>query len=190
MAKAVFQASSHSHYLDRPGELYHFPNMYLSRVARTVGDWVVFFEGRQGGSRGYYAVQKVEKIEADPSDPAHSFAILDRASALSFEQNVERLKQEGTPWETGLPLQRGSNTSAVRLITDADFAAIVGEGLRATEDPDALPRDGDLYGPGFAHPQTQFGSAELSGERAQVLASRPFRERSCPFTWCSFLCSP
>lgn len=46
MAKAVFIASSHSGYLDRPGEVYHFPNSYLSRVERTIGDWVVFFEGR------------------------------------------------------------------------------------------------------------------------------------------------
>ena len=95
MAKAVFQASSHSHYLDRPGELYHFPNMYLSRVAKAVGDWVVFLEGRRGGSRGYYAVQKVDKIVPDPGDATHSFAILDRGSALTFEQTVARLRNEG-----------------------------------------------------------------------------------------------
>lgn len=41
MAKAVFIASSHSSYDDRPGEVYHFPRQYLSRVAQTVGDWVL-----------------------------------------------------------------------------------------------------------------------------------------------------
>ncbi len=178
MAKAVFQASSHSHYLDRPGELYHFPNLYLNRVAKTVGDWVVFYEGRRGGARGYYAVQKVQHVEPDPSDPSHSFAILDRPSALSFERNVARLKVQDVPWETGLPLSRGSNTAAVRLISDADFAAIVSEGLRSVEDPDALPREGPLYPAGFADPQAPFGPAELSGDRTQVLGSRPFRERS------------
>lgn len=182
MTKAVFQASSHSHYLDRPGELYHFPNIYLGRVARAVGDWVVFFEGRRGGSRGYYAVQKVHRIEPDPADPSHSFAILDRSSELSFEQNVARLKEGGVPWETGLPLSRGSNTAAVRLINDADFAAIIGEGLRSTEDIDALPREGPLYPAGFADGQAPFGpaelkGAELSGDRAQILGSRPFRDR-------------
>lgn len=102
MTKAVFIASSHSDYLDRPGELYHFPNSYLSRVARTVGDWVIFFEGRRGGSRGYYAVQRVARIEPDPSDTDRSFAILDPASELSFECNVPRLRPDGIPYERGL----------------------------------------------------------------------------------------
>jgi putative restriction endonuclease len=140
MVKAIFIASSHSAWADRPGEVYHFPNVYLNRVAQTVGDWVIFFEGKRGGSRGYYAVQRVERIVPDPANPKNSFAILDRGSELGFEQNVPRLKTDGKPWETGLPLQRGSNTSAVRLISNQDFAAIVAEGLRADIGPDALPR--------------------------------------------------
>ena len=52
MTKAIFIASSHSHYDDRPGEVYHFPNSYLSRVAQTVGDWVIFYQGRRGGVSG------------------------------------------------------------------------------------------------------------------------------------------
>jgi putative restriction endonuclease len=63
MTKAVFIASSHSAYQDRPGEVYHFPNSYLTRVAQTVGDWVIYFEGRRGGSRGYYAVQRVAPMD-------------------------------------------------------------------------------------------------------------------------------
>jgi len=42
MTKAIFIASAHSHYQDRPGEIYHFPNIYRSRVAATLGDWVIF----------------------------------------------------------------------------------------------------------------------------------------------------
>ena len=52
MSKAVFISSSHSAYDDRPGEAYHFPNTYLSRVAQTVGDWVIFYQGRRGGVSG------------------------------------------------------------------------------------------------------------------------------------------
>lgn len=179
MTKAVFIASSHSGYLDRPGELYHFPNSYLSRVERTVGDWVIFFAGRRGGSLGYYSVQRVTRIEPDPVTPNHSFAILDRASEISFERNVARLKPDGTPYETGLPLSRGSNTSSVRLISDADFASIVQEGLRADHVPDALPREGALpIAPGLADAATPWEAPALDVVRALVPSNRAFRERS------------
>lgn len=179
MTKAVFIASSHSDYLDRPGELYHFPNSYLSRVARTVGDWVIFFEGRRGGSRGYYAVQRVARIEPDPSDAGRSFAILDPASELSFECNVPRLRPDGTPYETGLPLARGSNTSAVRLITERDFATIVSEGLKAQTLPDTLPREGVLPAPsGLSEAPAAWETPEFDVVRALVPSNRAFREGS------------
>jgi putative restriction endonuclease len=185
MSKAVFIASSHSAYDDRPGELYHFPNMYLSRVARTVGDWVILYQGRRGGVAGYYAVQRVEKVTPDPVDVSHSYAVMDRGSWLDFERPVPRFRADATPYEAGLPVSRGSNTSSVRLISDADFAAIVDEGLREEGSPDTLPRSGPLPVPrptaqpiGFAEtPQTGFvplGAAD----RAQVLASRAFRDRA------------
>lgn len=179
--KAVFIASSHSAYDDRPGELYHFPNRnYLSVAAKTVGDWVIFYQGRRGGITGYYAVQRVERIVPDPTDPSHSYAILDRASLLSFERPVPRFRANNTPYETGLPKARGKNTSSVRLISDADFAAIIDEGLREDFTPDTLPREGPLpqpLQPGFAEAQTGFvplGNAD----RVQILASRAFRDRA------------
>lgn len=185
MSKAVFIASSHSTYDDRPGELYHFPNSYLSRVARTVGDWVILYQGRRGGVAGYYAVQRVEKVMPDPVDASHSYAVMDRASLLDFERPVPRFRADETPYETGLPVSRGSNTSSVRLISDADFAAIVDEGLREDASPDTLPRSGPLPVPppaalpmGFAEtPQTGFVPLEAA-DRAQVLASRAFRDRA------------
>ncbi|NEY90732.1 HNH endonuclease [Tabrizicola oligotrophica] len=179
--KAVFIASSHSAYDDRPGELYHFPNRnYLSVAAKTVGDWVIFYQGRRGGISGYYAVQRVERIVPDPTDPSHSYAILDRASLLSFERPVPRFRANNTPYERGLPKARGKNTSSVRLISDADFAAIIDEGLREDITPDTLPREGPLpqpLQPGFAEAQTGFvplGNAD----RVQILASRAFRDRA------------
>lgn len=179
--KAVFIASSHSAYDDRPGEVYHFPNRnYLSVAAKTVGDWVIFYQGRRGGVSGYYAVQRVERIVPDPTDPSHSYAIMDRASLLSFERPVARFRANNTPYETGLPKARGKNTSSVRLISDADFAAIIDEGLREDFTPDTLPREGPLpqpLQPGFAEAQTGFvplGNAD----RVQIRASRAFRDRA------------
>lgn len=170
MTKAVFIASTHSHYDDRPGEAYHFPNSYLSRVAQTVGDWVLFFEGRRGGARGYYAVQRVARIEPDPGDRTHSYAVLDRETLLELPRKVPRLKGEGKTWETGLPLSRGSNTSAVRLISEGDFAAILSEGMRSDDAPDAMDRT-----PGLEDVSVPFDWGVL---RPQVLVNRAFRDRA------------
>ena len=189
MSKAVFIASSHSSYKDSPGEVYHFPNSYLSRVAKVVGDWAIFYQGRRGGETGYYAVQRVEKVVPDPIDNSHSYAVLDRGSELGFERPVQRFRPDGTPYETGLPLSRGSNTSSVRIISEANFAAIISEGLREEPSPDALPRSGpldeprsapphELLIPGFAAPEQEAFMA-LSGEvRPLVLSSRAFRDRA------------
>ena len=181
MSKAVFISSSHSSYDDRPGEAYHFPNTYLSRVAQTVGDWVIFYQGRRGGVSGYYAVQRVDRIVPDPTDATHSYALMDRASLLGFERPVPRFRADDTPFETGLPVSRGSNTSSVRLISDANFAAIIDEGLREVLTPDTLPREGPLVQypiqAGFAEAQAGF-EPMASTDRAQVLSSRSFRDRA------------
>jgi len=180
MTKAVFIASSHSIYDDRPGELYHFPNMYLGSVAKTVGDWVILYQGRRGGVAGYYAVQRVEKVVPDPADPSHSYAVFDRASLLTFERLVPRFRADDTPYEPGLPRMGGNNTYSVRPISEATFAAIVDEGLREDITPDTLPREGPLpqpFHPGFAEAQTGFVPLGDT-DRAQVLASRAFRDRA------------
>lgn len=178
MVKAVFIQSSHSEYDDRPGAAYHFPkSVYLSRVEQTVGDWVIFFEGRRGGGRGYYAVQRVSHIEDDQVDPSRAYAVLDQASELSFENNVPRWREDDRPYETGLPRSRGSNTSAVRLISETDFARIIGDGLAAGEEPDALPRTDDSLSPsGFEEGLEIFVHKRAS--RASVLSQRAFRDRS------------
>lgn len=98
MAKIVLISNQNTHYKDEPGEWYHFPNRtYQSTVEKAVGDWVVFYQSRAGGVPGYYAVQRIDKIVPDPTDPTHSFALLDRASELSFERIVPRLRPEGRP---------------------------------------------------------------------------------------------
>lgn len=183
MTKAVFIASSHSSYDDRPGEVYHFPRSYLSRVAQTVGDWVLLYQGRRGGAVGYYAVQRVERIEPDPGDPGHAYAVLDRGSLLGFERIVPRLDAAGTPHESGLALMGGNNTSAVRLIPERDFARIVTEGLREDPSPASLSRSGheriaprpDVFE--LADAQTPFAMGETP-DRPLILTARALRDRA------------
>lgn len=178
MTKAVFIQSSHSNYKDLPGKAYHFPKRsYLSRVEKTVGDWVIFFEGRRGGGRGYYAVQRVLRIEDDPADPSHAYAILDQGSELSFENDVPRWRADDTPYETGLPRSRGSNTSAVRLISDTDFALIIEAGLTARSEPDTLPRTDDMaLVDGLSDSPEPFVHAV--SPREVMLSQRAYRDRS------------
>lgn len=177
MAKAVFIQSSHSSYDDQPGIAYHFPKQqYLSVVDETVGDWVIFYEGRDGGNRGYYAVQRIEGIRDDPSDPKKAYAILDRGSEWSFETNVPRLQPDGTPYETGLPLSRGKNSSSFRRISDADFDKILAAGFSVASHPDRLPRTGaiDVDANGFGEAQATF----VHAPRESILVSRKLRDRS------------
>ncbi|WP_323717326.1 HNH endonuclease [Paracoccus aminovorans] len=175
MSKAVFIESSHSHYADRPGEVYHFPNSYLSRVAQTVGDWVIFYEGRRGDGKGYHRVQKVAAIRPDPTAASHSFAILDRGSALDFETNLPRQRAGKELWESGLAWVGGNNTSAIRLISDEDFGAIINAGLSYEPAPDALPRQEDVAG--FAETQASF-AGPLQHDRTRILSSRLLRDQS------------
>jgi putative restriction endonuclease len=186
MAKAVLIQNPRSIYRDRPGEAYHFPAIYLRRMQQTVGDWVVFYQSRQG-LFGYVGVQRVHRIVEDPETAGHFYALLDRGSEWSFERVVGRGDAAGRAFEAvlrggdGRPASGGANAAAVRLITEAEFAAIVGAGLTAIEGPDALPRS-DTGGPpadGFAEAGAAFeGPAPVAGFRAEVLTSRRFRDAS------------
>ncbi len=137
---------------------------------------MVFYEGRAGGGRGYFGVQRVLRIEDDPADPTHAYAILHQGSELSFESAVPRLQEGGAPYETGLPRFGGYNTQAVRLISDADFDKILAAGFSSKAHPDRLPRTGGIErrAEGFADIQEAFDPAP----RARILTSRTFRDRS------------
>lgn len=183
MVKAVIITSSHAPYDDWPGKFWHFPNIYLSRVAQTVGDWVICYQGRRGGKIGYHAVQRVERIIPDPGAADHSYAVIEPGSRLDFERWVPRFRADASPYETGLPISRGSNTSAIRLISEVDFTAILDAGLHEDAAADALPRSGPLPPGVLTDP---LGMAEAAQPfvglhetiRPQVLGNRAFRDRA------------
>ena len=191
MTKAVFIQSRHATYQDCPGEWYHFPSKnYLSVASQTVGDWVIFYEGRRGGGRGYYAVQKVRQIVPDPTDPTHHFALLDSSTLLDFEQNVPYANEVGAPYESrlssseGLTQSGGLNTSSIRVIPEADFARIINVGLTPLKLPETLPRN-DVPGEisailqhGFSEQPNIFGSAPIVVDRTKVLTSRSLRDET------------
>ena len=68
MPHCVFMHKADSIYDDIPAERYQFPRPYLSRAQQCVGDWIVCLEPTKvRGSRGYFAVARVEAIVPDPT---------------------------------------------------------------------------------------------------------------------------
>ncbi len=176
MVKAVLIHREDSRYKDLPGVRYHFPALYLSRMEQTIGDWVIFYEPRANGGRmAYHSAQRVNAIIPDPSEDAHFYALLDTGSEISFVRPVPRVF-EGYVFESrlrgpdGRATSGGYTQSAVRLLSDEDFDAILKHGF--TSDPgvlglEELPETVD----GFAENQLQFQRPII-----EQITSRPFRD--------------
>lgn len=186
MAKAVFIQNPTSIYKDEPGVRYHFPKMYLSTVESTVGDWVIFYEGKRG-VLGYTSVQKVLAVRPDPDLPDHFFAEMDLGTLWQFEHPVPRIDEGGRAYETllraadGRPIRGGANVLAVRRLDDADFVRIAERGMQPVNGPEALPRDEVIAQSeigGFAEAQVPFGDAPLAPFREDLLVSRKARDES------------
>ena len=175
MAHAVFIQNPNSIYDDSHGLHYHFPKSYLGMVQETVGDWVIFYEGKKG-LQGYTHVQKVTGVRPDLLREDHWYADLDPSSMLDFETLVPRLDETGQPFEKRLPLSGGLNASAVRRLSPAEFAAIINMGLTEIEAPESIPRHDTMYH--FADPQADFEHPVLKTDRKSILTSRPLREAS------------
>ena len=179
MAKAIFQHKAASIYDDTPWEKYNFPHMYLSRVEKTVGNWIIYYEPRSAdGGKGrlaYFAAGQVQTIIPDPATDGRYYALIAPATYLPFDRIVARTI-EGHVIEQSLRGPDGGLTtggysqSAVRLLSDAEFDQILSLGF--TTDPallgvDQSPETID----GFAESQTAFQRRIV-----EQITSRPFRE--------------
>lgn len=149
--KAVFDTKPNSGYDDEIMRRYHFPvrRNYMEVANASVGDWIVYREPRRnGGRQAYVAVARVARIEADPIVQNHAYAVIDPTTFLPFDRPVPFLGASGykeaplraisDPSRIGAGLQG----QAMRPLADADFAALVQEGLRETLSPDHAIRLG------------------------------------------------
>ena len=188
MSKAIFIQNPVSIYKDRPGEAYHFPKRYLRAVQETVGDWVIFYESRNNnGAFGYVSVQRVLDVVPDLQAPDHYYAILDPSSEWSFEHTVPRAAPDGIAFELSLrgedgrPMSGGANVSAVRRISNQEFAAIVNYGMQELTGPEAMPRntsDDETAPLAFNESPAPFDHAPLADFRPEILTSRKYRDPS------------
>ena len=177
MAFGVFIHRSDSIYDDSPAERYQFPHQYLRRVEACVGDWIIYYEpGKVAGTRGYFAIAKVQQVIPDPSAPSMYLALVEPGSYLDFVNPVPFNGAEGLV-ERGLLNDEGKISgraqSAVRPISPADFNRILDLGLDAKEL--VLPRV-DEADAGFQEELAPF-QFEQSRDRVSFLASRIVRDR-------------
>jgi putative restriction endonuclease len=178
MGFGVFIHRSDSIYDDSPAERYQFPSQYLRRVEACVGDWIIYYEpSKITGTRGYFAIAKVQQVIPDPSISGMYLAIIEPGSYLDFANPVPFNDATG-PVERGLLNQQGRISgraqSAVRPIASDDFNRIVGLGLE--ESAPLLPRL-DALAPGIEdQPQRPF-QYDQDRDRVSFTVSRIVRDR-------------
>jgi putative restriction endonuclease len=175
MVKLVLLHKAGSIYDDEPDRVYDFPRIYLKAVEEGVGDWVLYYEPVKAGPRGYFAVAKIARVIPKPGGEGRYLALIEPGSYLPFDREVPRLV-EGRPWEASLTapdggvISGGQVQSAVRRLPEADFAAIVREGLPVDLERnearryDPMPYQGDEGARPFERPVIE------------RLVSRPYRD--------------
>jgi len=179
MAFGIFIHRSDSIYDDSPAERYHFPRQYLGRVEACVGDWIVYYEpSKVAGTRGYFAVAKVERVVPDPRTDGMFFALIEPGIYLDFPRPVPFKDAEGVI-ERGVLNEEGRISgraqAAVRPLSSADFNRILARGMDDREP--LLPRIGE------ADPLLELRDEpvpfifEESRDRVTALSSRLLRDR-------------
>lgn len=197
MAKAVFYHRPDSPYDDDPAKRYHFPRLYLSRVEQVIGDQIIYYGPDANGERGYFALSRVNRIIADVDRSDHYFACLEQY--LDFDRLVPYREKGGYERKLVRPdgsVNGGYAQNAVRLISDAEFAAIVDAGLsEADEWPDRTDApDDESYDPRSILGFGEAPQAEFQRPVVEQLLNRKFRDakfrqhvrkvydRTCAFT--------
>ncbi len=179
MGFGVFIHRSDSIYDDSPAERYQFPRQYLRRVETCIGDWIIYYEPRKvPGTRGYFAIAKVEQVVADPKAPNMFLALIEPGSYLDFANSVPFSDADG-PVEHGVLNEDGRISgraqAAVRPVSAADFGRIVALGLN---DDRPLPLRLDAMAPtvGVQEEPVPFGY-DQDRDLVRRLTSRTVRDR-------------
>ncbi|WP_026987451.1 HNH endonuclease [Fodinicurvata fenggangensis] len=178
MGYSVFIHRADSIYDDRPDERYQFPRQYLGRAKESINDWIVYLEpSKVPGTRGYFAIARVQEIIEDPKAPNMYLALIEPGSYLEFANGVEFSDQDG-PVERGLLNEHGRLSgraqSAVRPISPEDFLRILEHGLK--DAVPTLPRI-DAHSIPFWLGEGQAPSEFAARERVQQFTNRAVRDR-------------
>jgi putative restriction endonuclease len=178
MGFAVFMHRQDSIYEDSPAEQYQFPNYYLGRAQNCVGDWIIYLEpAGLKGTRGYFAIAKVQNIIPDPKKKEMSVAVIEPGTFLEFSEPVP-FRDDAGPVERGLVTEKGTlarTVWAIRPLSPSDFERITARGFNDTEQ--SLPRiDQEVGTSGFAEAQTPY-LIDQPRDRIQQVTTRAVRDR-------------
>jgi putative restriction endonuclease len=179
MGFGVFVHRLDSIYDDSPAERYQFPSQYLRRVEACAGEWIIYYEpSKVTGTRGYFAIAKVQQVVPDPATSGMYLALIEPGSYLDFANPVPFNDATG-PVERGLLNDEGRISgraqSAVRPVSPEDFNRIVELGL--AENASLLPRlDTPQLPPGYQEEQAPF-RFDQERDRVSVTLSRVVRDR-------------
>jgi putative restriction endonuclease len=169
--KGVLTHSPSSRYDDLPELQYQFPSTYL-RVMREI-DFFVYYEPRRlrgqsdaSGRQAYFAVARVESIEADSEQRGMYMARI--ADYLEFERPVPYVGPSGYRESKLIKPDGSTNKGAfgrsVRCLPDAEFEAIVRAGF---------PLDVEPWEAAIA-----VENAAYDRPRVESIVNRPFRDRA------------
>jgi Predicted restriction endonuclease len=175
MAKGVFMTKVAPSYRDIPEVEYHFPRAYLSRVEQTLGDRIIYYEPRRlsdgdetrGGRQAYFAMAEPVAIRPDPDLADHFYCSI--RNYIDFVEPV-RFREGARYWESALQKDDGSTNKgafghSVRLLPEAEFAALVAAGFPS----DAVAR--------WTHDSTD-GLGPIKRPLIELTTLRPFRDRA------------
>jgi putative restriction endonuclease len=176
VARAVFYHKPNSGYDDRIDRHYHFPKQYLERVTAAKGDAIVYYGPIKGLPGRYYsATAMVSDIRPDLSRKDHYYA--DVVRFIEFDRPVPYLEGGGYERRLILPdgrISGGQAVNAVRLLDDAEFAAILEAGL---SQPDDWPDRDDGNEANIGNQFGEGGQELISRPVVQLILNRAFRER-------------
>lgn len=169
VANAVFISKINAEYDDTVEERYHFPKIYLSRVERAIGDWIIYYESkRDGGSMVYFAMARVLSVEPDRNQPDHYYALigdyLEFPEPVPFRVNGELLESfVRNPDGSTNP---GAAINSVRELPQGEF-----ENIRRLGMAPALEDAKNLSQGALEDPPSEYG-----GTRLTVFIGRPLRD--------------
>lgn len=182
--KGVFSYKPNSPYNDIKGQLYHFPKTYLSRVRKILNNHFIYYEklpDRKG--RFYSGLGRVAGIRPDENLDDHYYA--DLTDYIDFDRLVPYREQGGFERKLAQSdgkVNGGTAQSAVRVITEEEFAKIVGAGLsEEPEWPDRLD-DADI----MDVDETPTGFYDFDSGQPEIIdapANRPIVEQLVTRKW-------
>lgn len=118
-----------SGYDDVPEERYHFPSTYRNLVARSEGEWFVYYEPRRDGGREVYvALGRLGAMTQDPQRSDHFYVSVN--SYEDFPEPVSWKRSDGTPFESRLRKEDGTTNKgqfgrAIHELAMNEFTEIV-----------------------------------------------------------------